>query len=189
MLYVDKTGLMLPTAMAIILHEAGHIIGLWVFKSKPERINLRVGAVGISGRFWLNSKQEIVMLFMGPFLNILLFICLFSVFAVLKQVFCLKLAFVMLVVGIFNLLPIIGLDGGDILKIILTGRIKNKTVNHILYLVSIITIFVIVVCGFFVLLDTKSNISLILMGIYLLFGILLSKKQKNYCKLQRNIVK
>ena len=95
----------------------------------------------------------------------------------------------MLVVGGFNLLPIIGLDGGGILKLILGFRFKTSTMNIILYSVSVATISLILLLGFFILVDTKSNISLILMGLYLLLGILLSKKQKNYCKISQNIVK
>ena len=183
MLYIDKTGLMLPTMLAIVLHEAGHIIALSLFKSKPERIILRVGTLRISGRFLLTKKKEIVMLLAGPLLNLFLFSALLCLYFILGNFYVLNFALVMLVVGGFNLLPIIGLDGGGIIEIIFNSFLKQKAVKLLSIFISFITIFSILVLGLFVFLDTKSNISLILMGIYLFLGILLSKKQKNYCKL------
>lgn len=182
MLYIDKTGLMLPTITAIVLHEVGHIIALSIFKSKPERVILRVGAVGISGRFLLTAKNEIIMLLAGPLVNVILFFAFFFFYFVFGNITILNFALVMLVMGIFNLLPIIGLDGGEILKIILGRYLSFSVANLLLIIVSLITIFLILALGFLVLADTKSNISLILMALYLFLGILLSKKQKNYCK-------
>ena len=69
MIYIDKTGLMLPTTLATILHEAGHIIALSVFKSKPKSIVLKVGTVGVSGCFLLSNKKETLMLLAGPLLS------------------------------------------------------------------------------------------------------------------------
>ena len=189
MLYIDKTGLMFPTALAVVVHELGHLLALIIFKSKPESITLKVGTVGISGRFILTPRSEIFMLFAGPVFNLVLFFIFLGFHFVFKNSLLLNSAVVMLVVGGFNLLPIIGLDGGGILKLILGFRFKTSTMNIILYSVSVATISLILLLGFFILVDTKSNISLILMGLYLLLGILLSKKQKNYCKISRNIVK
>jgi len=189
MLYIDKTGLMLPTAVTVIVHEIGHLIALILFKSKPESIVLKVGTVGISGRFLLSAKKEIIMLFVCFLLNIFLFFVLFCFYFIFENFVLLNFALVMLVTGVFNLLPIIGLDGGEILKIILNMRLKSVSSNLILYLTSSVTVMFILMLGFYVFADTKSNISLILMALYLFLGILLSKKQKNYCKNYQNIVK
>ena len=105
MLYIDKTGLMLPTLLATIIHEAGHFAALLVFKSKPQRIILRVGAIGISGRFLLSPLKEITMLIMGPFFNIVLFFCFYWVYNLFGFITFLNMSLVMLVVGVFNLLP------------------------------------------------------------------------------------
>ena len=189
MLFIDKTGLMLPTVIAIISHETGHIIAMSFFKSKPESVTLKVGTVGISGRFFLNAKNEIIMLLAGSLFNIILFFMFFLLYLFLGRIIILNFALVMLVTGAFNILPVIGLDGGEILKIALGRYFKVSVVNVVLTGVSLITILFIISLGFFVLADTKSNISLILMALYLFLGILLSKKQKNYCKIHPNIVK
>jgi len=189
MLYIDKVGLMLPTIIAIIVHEMGHIVALTLFKSKPERIELKVGALGICGNYILRRSQEVIMLAAGSILNIILFAALYIIYFFCESNSVLNFSLVTLVVGIFNILPIIGLDGGSILNILLGCFLKRKTSNTILYIFSVITVMVIILFGFYVFADTKSNISLILLGLYLFLGILMSKKQKNDCKMPLNIVK
>lgn len=189
MLYIDRAGLMLPTITAITLHEAGHIAALMLLKAKPERVELKVGAVGISGSFVLSRSSEIVMFAAGSVLNIFLFFILYFLYYFSDIEILLTFSIVMLVIGLFNLLPIVGLDGGSILNAVLGAFLKAQTVGRIIFVLSIITVTLIIAFGICVLSDTKSNITLILMGLYLFLGILLSKKQKNDCKMPLNIVK
>ncbi len=189
MLYVDRVGLMLPAMLAVILHELGHLIALLAFKERPRRVELRVGAVAIIGNFALTSKSRFIMLLAGSGFNFILFAILYFLFFISKAVYLLNFSLVMLVVGILNLLPIMGLDGGEILKLILLKFLKTKTANAITFVVSFIFVLLIIMLGFYILTDTKSNISLIIFGIYLFLGILMSKKKKNDCKMPQNIVK
>ena len=178
MLYVDRVGLMLPTMLAVILHEFGHLIALLAFKERPQRVELRVGTVAIIGNFALTSKSQIMMLLAGSGFNFILFAILYFMFFISKAAYLLNFSLVMLVVGILNLLPIMGLDGGEILKIILLKFLKSKNANTVVLLFSLVTTSLIIMLGFYVLTDTKSNISLIIFGIYLFLGILMSKKEK-----------
>lgn len=188
MLYIDKTGQMLPTVLAVMAHEFGHLIVLILFKSKPQKIELKIGAVGIIGKFCLEPKKEVIMLTAGSAFNIVLFITLYYLYSLCGVKSILNFSLVMFVVGVFNILPIIGLDGGSILNIALHFFLKTKTANFLSFVISLVTITLIVVLGFYILYDTKSNISLILMGIYLFLGILMSKSKKNDCKIFKNIV-
>ena len=74
----------------------------------------------------------------------------------------------MLVIGILNFLPILGLDGGEILRLLLLKFLKVKVANTIVFVASLITVFIVILLGFYILTDTKSNISLI---IFALIGI------------------
>lgn len=189
MLYVDRVGLMLPTILAVTFHEIGHLISLLAFKSKPKRVELKIGAVAIIGNFVLTPKQQLIMLASGSLFNFLLFALFYCLYFFCRAMYLLNFSLVMLVVGILNLLPIMGLDGGDILNVILLKFLKPEIVSIVIFIISITNIFVIISLGFYVLNDTKTNISLIIFGIYLFLGILMSKKQKNDCKLPKNIVK
>ena len=178
MLYVDRVGLMLPTMLAITLHEAGHLIALLVFKSKPQSVELKVGAVAIVGNFTLSSNQRLIMLASGSGFNFLLFITFYFFYCFLKSSCLLNFSLVELVIGALNFLPVTGLDGGEILHLILLKFFKYKVVNAVAFVISLVTVFIIISFGFCVLTDTKSNISLIIFGIYLFSGILISKKKK-----------
>ena len=184
MLYIDRFGLMFPTMVAIILHELGHLIVLLAFRQKPKRIEIKVGAVAIIGNFILNKKRELLMLCFGTTFNFIFGTVFYICHMLFQNQYLLNFSLVMFVVGAFNLLPIIGLDGGDILKLILLNFLKSKAVNFIIYLLSFFTAFLIVIFGSFVFLDTKSNVSLILFGIYLFLGTLISKKQKKDCNIR-----
>ncbi len=183
MLYIDRLGLMLPTMVAIILHELGHLVVLLAYKQRPKRVEIKVGAVAIVGNFILNKKREILMLFFGSAFNFIFGTVFYICHMLFQNQYLLNFSLVMFVVGAFNLLPIIGLDGGDILKLILLKFLKIKAVNFIIYLLSFFTAFLIIMFGSYVFLDTGSNISLILFGIYLFLGILISKKQKKDCNI------
>ena len=189
MLYVDRVGLMLPTMLAVTLHEFGHLMALLAFRERPQRVELRVGAVAIIGNFALTSKAQLIMLISGSTLNFILFALFYFLYFFCEAMYLLNFSLVMLIVGALNLLPIMGLDGGEILNIILSRFLKSKTANIITFVISVVTTLIIILLGVYVFTDTKSNISLIIFGVYLFLGILLSKKQKNDCNIYKNKVK
>ena len=161
MLYVDKVGLMFPTTLAVFLHETGHLIALFVFKAKPQRIELKAGAIAIMGNFALTFGEQLVMLTAGSGFNLLIFVTLYCFYSFYKTAYLLNFSLVMLVIGILNFLPILGLDGGEILRLLLLKFLKVKVANTIVFVAS-----------------------LIIFGIYLFLSILMSKKKKNDCKIR-----
>ena len=189
MLYIDRVGLMLPTVLAVALHEAGHLMALISFKTKPKCVEIKIGAFLITGNYQLSIKKELVMLMAGSASNFLFSALFYFCYNTFQNLYWLNLSLTMLVMGGVNLLPITGLDGGDILKISLLKFLKYKTVNLIIFLTSFFTAVVIILFGIYVFVDTKSNITLILFGIYLLSGILISKKENRHCKFRQNELK
>ena len=189
MLYVDRAGMMLPTILAVTLHEFGHLTALLIFGAKPQRVELKVGAVAIIGNFVLTVKQRFIMLLAGSTVNFIVFVLLYCLYFVLQNLYLLNFSLVMFVVGVINLLPILGLDGGEILSLIFIRFMKLKSANKLVLVFSIVTILFVLSLGLQVLNNTKTNFSLIIFGIYLFLGILVSKKEKNDCKIPRNIVK
>lgn len=183
MLYVDRVGLMLPTMLAVIFHEMGHLIALLIFKANPRRVELRVGAVAIIGNFPLTTGSQLIMLAAGSGFNFILFGILYAVYSFCKASYFINFSLVTLVVGVLNLLPVTGLDGGEILNIFLLKIFKSNVANGLTFCISLFTVSLIILLGFNVLTDTESNISLIIFGIYLFLGILMSKKKKKDCKL------
>lgn len=176
MLYIDMSGFILPVILAVISHEMGHLLALLLLKCKPERVELKVGAVGIFGDFLLKPKGEFIMFLSGSLVNIFCFSVLYIIYVFLENLQILNYSLVMLVVGVMNLLPVIGLDGGSLMKIFLSLFLKISTAKNITLAFSIVTSIAITVLGISIFLSTKTNPSLVLLGIYLLLQILILKK-------------
>lgn len=183
MLYIDKSGLMLPTLLSTIIHEFGHLLALLLLKFKPQKVILKVGAVSIVGRFNLTTLGELFLNFAGPFINLILFLFFWYVRRFLAPPFITNFALINLVLGIFNLLPVMGLDGGSILYLLLAKKLKHNALNLTCLLLSLSTAVFILFFGVNIFINTKTNPSLILLGLYLILSILISKKQKNYCNI------
>lgn len=188
MLYIDRAGLMLPTLEATLVHELGHIIALCAFKCKPKRIDLKVGAVAVISIAQTSFIGEIIVDLSGSAVNFLFSAFFGATYMLFGSALLFNRTLVMLVIGCFNLLPIIGLDGGSIVVCLLGKRLKEKSVRRISFCLSIFCVMGILALGFMVFYETKSNPSMILLGLYLFLGVLLSKKQKNDCKILQNRV-
>lgn len=167
MLYVDRTGLMLPTLEAVLSHEAGHIIMLMAFGFKPKKIRLQLGTVAVDGKYFLSPVKEGIMLLAGPLFNIILSICLFGGYKYCLDISLLNRSLIMLVVGGINLLPIRGLDGGGILSLVLERRLKQFTANTVERAVSLIFISTLFALGVHIFITSGQNPSLIIFAIYL----------------------
>lgn len=177
MLYIDKTGLMLITLQATLFHEMGHALMMYWLGYGFEKIELKIGAVAICGKFNHSLKSETLIALAGPLFNFLFF----SVYLAVNCFFNAQLlyhALVMLVIGVFHMLPINGLDGGTVLKNLLLKRLSYKTACSIVNIVSLVFIFGLIAFGIVVLLDTRQNPSLVFLGLYLLFGFFVGKNQK-----------
>ena len=168
MLYVDKTGLMLPTFFATLLHEWGHILIILAFRCKIDKILFKVGSVAVEGNFVLPTAKELLMLFAGPVINFFFFGIFYVLFVATSSTLCLNFGLVSLVVGTVNLLPIYGLDGGNILIIFLERFFGEKNTEQVSKVVGLICCSVIILFGIYLLVLQKKNPSLIIFGIYLL---------------------
>ena len=189
MLYIDKTGLMLPTLLSTLFHEFGHLLSLLMLNLKPKGVVFKVGAISIIGSFALNTRGELFLNLAGPILNFLLFFIFFGCYLILGTAFTRDFALINLVLGVFNLLPVTGLDGGSIVSILLLKILKPLTANTVCIIISAITILLIFILGVNVFYTTKTNPSLILLSLYLVLGLLISKKQNSYCNIFKNRVK
>ncbi|MBQ5765036.1 MAG: site-2 protease family protein [Clostridia bacterium] len=189
MLYIDKSGLMLPTLLSTLFHEFGHLLSLLMLNLKPKGVVFKVGAISIIGSFALNTRGELFLNLAGPILNFLLFFIFFGCYLILGTAFTRDFALINLVLGVFNLLPVTGLDGGSIVSILLLKILKPLTANTVCIIISAITILLIFILGVNVFYTTKTNPSLILLSLYLVLGLLISKKQNSYCNIFKNRVK
>lgn len=159
--------------LGIIIHEAGHIILMCIFGYAPEKIRLSLFEISISDRKRQERKyiHNFLIIFFGPFSNFICFI-LFYLLYLLCNDFFLYPAAANLSVGLFNLLPVLSLDGGQLLYLILSRFISDTVSQRIVNITTFIIIFPLAFFGFILLFNSKHNFSLLIVCIYLVFSLL-----------------
>lgn len=167
MLLTDKTGYMLPALFAIVLHEMGHLFMMWILECSPKRIKLIPASVQITAPFQKRYRNDFLVAACGPFVNILLFLTLYFNYLVFKNEVTLYFALLNLVIGVFNLLPLKGLDGGTILFCILEKSKGPDKASVILKIITLVLAVAIILAAVTLSVRGKINISIYIMGIYL----------------------
>lgn len=167
LLVTDSSGMMSSSLLAVAMHEIGHLVAMRLTKCLPTSIKCGLGGILISGNSYCTQKQTVLISLSGPLMNLVLTAVLLVLGTAFKSYMLCVLSAVQFLVGKMNLLPIDGLDGGDVLKnILLSTNIKN--VGFVCSLVSIITACAVFVLGLAVAVKNVSNPSLLLLGIYLI---------------------
>ncbi len=170
MLLTDKTGYMLPALFAVLLHETGHLFMMWVIDCAPKRIKLIPASIQITTPFQKRYRNDILIAASGPVVNIILFLTLYFNFLAFGNQITLYFALLNLVIALFNLLPVKGLDGGTILYCILAKFKGPERAAVILKIITLVLAVLIIVTAITLSLRGRFNISIYIMGIYLLIA-------------------
>lgn len=101
--------------LAALVHEVGHWLALVATNNGVLQLRLRGCCARIIPyyRRLPGLRQELIILVAGPLAGI--------VFALLLKPFASRFAKISLLLSIFNLLPVRGLDGGSILRLLYTA--------------------------------------------------------------------
>lgn len=174
-LLIDKTGYILPCFLAVFMHEMGHLISMSVLKCAPNTIMLKVAAIEISGFKPKTYKDRFIIAFMGVCFNILLFFVFYFLYKVTLIYNMLIYAAANLAVGFINLLPSLGLDGGDLLLLTLNCFLSYNKSMFIVKFISIIVSVILISITFLKIINLSNNISILIFGIYLFISTLLTK--------------
>lgn len=114
MLWMD-VGMMGWFALAILLHEAAHILFLSLFGGRLRALRLTLkGAQIVTEQGSMGYGGELMAVMAGPGINLLL-----AVLSARAGERFYLFAGIDLMLGIFNLLPLPGLDGGRMLGLLL----------------------------------------------------------------------
>lgn len=172
MLAFDKTGLALPTLIAVAAHELGHLCVMWMLESTPKSIRLIPASVQITRSFSYCYNNDILIALSGPAVNLLLFFVFYINYLTFKNygVYC--YATINLIVCLFNLLPVTGLDGGTVLFSLIA---QKSDVNRAMLTLRIITLILASATFFLAITLTlrgKLNISVYIVAIYLFMSVI-----------------
>jgi stage IV sporulation protein FB len=123
--------------VVIFIHELGHYLAMKLFKYNDLNIFFipLVGAVTSGDKDRISQKQNIITLLAGPLPGII--IGMFSYYFGIKfsNAFLIKASTILVFLNLFNLLPIIPLDGGKIIKSLYFD--SNEIINKIFIILSI----------------------------------------------------
>lgn len=156
---------------AILLHESAHLLLMFLVGAKPEEVQLSALGMRIvlSGERQLGYLRRMWVSLAGPLMNLLL-----SGFFRLMQLD--TLASIHLLMGCFHLLPIEPMDGGAALRSFLSGLCSPAQGEKISFAVSLLFLIPLSVLGFLLLLQTRNNLSLLVLSVYLMLYLLLKRR-------------
>lgn len=168
----DGSGVLLWGAIAALLHEIGHIVAAALFGGRVEALSL--SAAGAELRFCYSSGlsygHECLVALAGPAVNLLFGVPALWLREYLPAVVCLS-------IGVFNLLPILPLDGGRILFNLVAERFGPNVADRVLAVTAGVLIGLL--AGFGMIAAMRyANFMLLLLALWLLFGNI--RKQDKY---------
>lgn len=151
MFILDDKGNALDTVIAFSLHETAHIITILAFGGKLNYVSFSMCEIDIkTEKEYFCTWQKIIVSLSGPFCNFLLAFLFGGDFATIN-----------LIIGSFQLLPVISLDGDCVLEAISVNEKIRKTL-------SFICCFIFALIGFYILILTKYNFSVLIISLYLI---------------------
>lgn len=168
-------------AIALIsstLHEIGHLVVMLYFKQNPQSICFSFFGMRITKQsdLSLSFKKEIIVSIAGITVNFIIFVVFAICYAIFKTEIFLKISSVNLLLGGFNLLPIYVLDGGRVLEYALKLHFDQQKSEKLLNIVSVIFLLPLYFFGFYTLISTGYNFTLLVVAIYLTIILITSLK-------------
>lgn len=166
--YFDRSGKMLWGMFAAVLHELGHLTAMLLLLGHAPReisvtpFGIRIGSSPLA-EF---EKGNLMVLAAGSGVNFLSFAATFG--------FLPDFAWVSLLLGLFNMLPVENMDGGGILRIALEKIMSEDSAVRVMNIVSWLTLTAMLMLGIHVLFITGYNFTLI--GAALLLALTRHKK-------------
>lgn len=161
----DDNKMMLLTVLAAAAHEGGHIVASRMMKGRVEQLTLSMVGAELTFEYpiVLSYGRENLVLLSGAAANLLIggifFACGFY-----------QVTFVMVVLGTFNLLPVIPLDGGRILSNFLSIYFEPDRAIKVVTLISAVVTGILTGIGV-VWLVCYANVIPLILSVWLLLGL------------------
>lgn len=167
------TRIPLLTLVAILIHEAGHLIAAYLLHMKPTGVSAdTVGVRLLFGGTPPSYKKEILLCVSGPLANLI------SLLAVLLCRIPHSTFFVSAsaALALLNLLPIDGFDGGRIAHSTLLLLLPPSAADKICELLSFLFLFLLWCISVYLMMRASTELSLFFFSTAIFFRIFLQKK-------------
>ena len=165
-LYVASPSYFVALLLSVTIHELGHIITAKICRIPMSQFKLGIFGASLTPSELLYSyPKEILLCLGGPvfnFASILIFYPIYGT-SMTNSLFLLSSA----ALGILNMLPIVGFDGGRILSALLNIFLSPYIALKILKLISFTFIFTLWCFSVYLLLRTSSSLTMFVFSISL----------------------
>ena len=158
----------------MLLHELCHTVAALCIGLKVDKIILQPFGVNLrlANRFVHSLSDEMILYMSGPLFNIVLALVSLFAYSISKHYLCQYLYFMNIALFVLNMLPIMPLDGGVILKKILGYYLGTKTATTVMKIVSgTMLCGVVIVCVWSVAVS-RINVSVLIIALFLLGSVL-----------------
>ena len=161
-----KLEILCASYVLVFLHELAHLLAALFIGLKPYRIVFFPFGVNLKLKNSIIGalSDEIILYMSGPLLNAVL--AILSIFFVKNQYFNL-FYYNNLGLFLFNILPILPMDGGILMKKILTARVGRRRSEIILKCTSFVLILFLILIQCYLLIKNKFNFSILLAVVFL----------------------
>lgn len=159
---LDGQGIFALAVVSAAVHELGHYLTLCAFGARPYLLRLEItGAAMYFDEGRLSYGRELVAALAGPLAGLLL---------AFAAAFCgaHALSGVSLLLSVFNLLPIGGLDGGRILYAALAMLTDPERALRVCFVVTALSAAAMLIIGVGLMIYVQSGGALVLAGAILL---------------------
>lgn len=171
-LLLDPTGTVCWCVAAAALHELGHLAAMALLGYEPCDIRLTAFGIrlerkdGMTHQYW----KDFLVSISGPLTNVLSFSLLLAIGRLTPPAVWEAVrvpAYTHLAIGAFNLLPVEPLDGGQAVSAVLHRLFEVSRADIVMNCVTFFFLLPLCAAGFFVLLRSSGNYSLLLLAVYL----------------------
>ena len=161
---------------AVTVHESGHLIAMCALGKPPERICVSLFNIKIEDgkRQGESLKNSLIIIFSGPAANFICFILFYLLYLGCNEIF-LPGSIANLSVGLFNILPVISLDGGQAMYLLLRKRHSEEFSQRAVSIAAFAILFPLTALGFLILFNSRGNFSLLLVCGYIVFSLVMKK--------------
>lgn len=175
-IFFDNSKVILFSLICAILHETGHLLCMGLYGCSPHCINIGLFDVAIrDDDFDIRySGKHLLVLFAGSAFNFIAATFFAIIYACSQNADTKLLCLTNVYLGVFNLLPVYGLDGGNILFEMLSKSLTYDKALIVVKCVSFVILMVLFTNGILVLIDNKYNFTYLITSCYL-FGLVFFK--------------
>ncbi|MBO5060698.1 MAG: site-2 protease family protein [Clostridia bacterium] len=179
--------ILLISYATILLHELAHLAAAVIIGLKPSHIAMLPFGVNLKLKNSLvySIADEILLYLSGPLFNIIM--ALFLIPMLRYGRFFQFLYYNNLALFLFNILPILPMDGGVVLKKILARKIGYRQSEKLLRMISAVLILFLIILQIYLVFKSKFNFS-VLFAVIFLTGNLFTNKEKYYLDFAKELI-